>query len=225
MGSIRHALIMAAGRGRRMMPFTEAIPKPMAPYLDSTLVAHGIRSVRAHVPNVHVTVGHLAGKLAPHLIDEGVNSIINTEGRSNSWWIYHTLVGALDEPIFVLTCDNVTELDFSELEQDYLAQGKPAAMLVPVIPVDGLDGDYIFHDANKVTAVDRHRPSDSYCSGIQILNPQRVRNMTEEGHDFYDVWTQLISAGELWRSTVFPKRWFTVDTLSDLVRLAEGTGP
>jgi NDP-sugar pyrophosphorylase family protein len=216
---IRHAVIMAAGRGRRMMPLTDDLPKPMAPYLDSTLIAHGIDRVRARVPDVHVTVGYLAAKLAPHLVEHGVSSIINTDGMSNSWWLYNTLLRHLDEPVFTLTCDNVTDLDFEALEADYLAQGSPAGMLVPVRPVDGLEGDWIFHDDGVVSGVDRHRPSESYCSGIQILNPAAVNRLTTEGDDFYDVWRQLIAHGQLRCSNVFPRHWFTVDTVADLGRL------
>src|SRR5205085_2815835 len=182
------------------------VPKPMAPYLDSTLIAHGIDRVRQRVPNIHVTVGYLASTLAPHLVEHGVSSIINTNDRPNSWWLYHTLLRYLDEPTFVLTCDNVTDLDFQALEADYLAQGEPAGMLVPVRPVEGLEGDYIFHDDGLVLRVDRHRPSDAYCSGIQILHPGQVNRLTEEGADFYDVWRQLIDARQLRRSNVFPRR-------------------
>jgi NDP-sugar pyrophosphorylase family protein len=202
-----------------MMPLTDALPKPMAPYLDSTLIAHGIDRVRECVPSIHVTVGHLAATLAPHLVEHGVSSIINTDGRSNSWWLYNTLLRHVDEPIFVLTCDNITDLDFGVLENDYFAQGAPAGMLVPVRPVHGLAGDYIFSEDQLVTRVDRHLPSDAYCSGIQILNPARVNRLTTEGEDFYDVWRQLIGIRQLRRSNVFPRRWFTVDTVEDLARL------
>jgi NDP-sugar pyrophosphorylase family protein len=219
MTAIRHAVIMAAGRGRRMMPLTDDLPKPMAPYLDSTLIAHGIDRVRALVPNIHVTVGYLAAKLAPHLVEHGVSSILNTNGRSNSWWLYNTLLRDLDEPVFVLTCDNVTDIDFAALEADYEAQGASAGMLVPVRPVEGLEGDWIFHEDNVVTAVERKQPSDAYCSGIQILNPSVVNDLTVEGEDFYDVWRQLIQVGQLRRSNVFPRHWFTVDTVEDLARL------
>ncbi len=216
---IRHAVIMAAGRGRRLMPFTATVPKPMLSYLDSTLVAHGIRQVRAHVPHVHVTVGYLAVKVAPHLVEQSVSSIINTEGHSNSWWLYNTLLSELDEPVFVLTCDNVTDLDFLALAADYGDQGSPAGMIVPVQPIEGLEGDYIFEDDHFVTAIDRNRPSPIYCSGIQILHPARIRRLTREGADFYDVWSQLIDLRELRCSAVQPEHWFTVDTPEQLQRV------
>ena len=44
-GQIKHALIMAAGRGMRMRPMTDTIPKAMAPFRGETLIANGIRMV------------------------------------------------------------------------------------------------------------------------------------------------------------------------------------
>lgn len=217
---VRHAVIMAAGRGRRMSPLTDALPKPMAPYLDSTLIAHGIAKVRKFVPNIHVTVGYKGAMLAHHLVEIGVGSVLCTEGKPNAWWISNTLLAHLDEPVFVLTCDNVTDLDFDELARDYYAQGAPIGMLVPVKPVPGLDGDYIFHDDGVVTALDRNRPSDIYCSGIQILNPARAAAVARlsEQDEFYAVWDALMKERQLKVSRVLPRKWFSVDTLVDLAK-------
>ncbi len=215
---VEHALIMAAGRGLRMMPLTEVVPKPMAPYLKSTLIANGIEKIRPHIKNVHVTVGYKGAMLAQHLIEHGVSSVFNTDGQTNAWWLYHTLLRHLDEPVFVLTCDNVTDLDFDLLADDYFRLGEPAGLLVPVAPVPGLEGDYIFHDEGVVTALDRHRPAEIYCSGIQVLNPRKVNALTEERGDFYAVWGQLIARRQLVVSSVRPSKWFSVDTLADLER-------
>src|SRR6476619_100870 len=128
---------MAAGRGMRMAPLTDAIPKPMAPYDGTTLIARGISRLATRVEHIHVTVGYKKAMLAQHVIEHGASSVFNTEGQSNSWWIYHTLLQHLDEPMFVLTCDNVVDLDFALLERDYFDLGAPPCMVVPVRPVPG----------------------------------------------------------------------------------------
>jgi NDP-sugar pyrophosphorylase family protein len=222
MKRISHALIMAAGRGNRMMPLTAIIPKPMAPYLDSTLIAEGIRRIRPHFKNIHITVGYKGAALAEHVIGEEVSSVFNTSGKGNSWWIYNTLMKYVDEPTIVLTCDNVVELDYEELVGEYYRLDQPACMVVPVKPIPGLEGDYIFQEDSVVTKIDRREPSDRYCSGIQIVNPHRINRLTKEDDDFYGVWNQLIELRQVCSSEIYPNRWFAVDTLGHLETLNNG---
>lgn len=219
MSSIQHAVIMAAGRGMRMMPLTTSIPKPMAPYNGSTLIARGIARLAEHVPHIHVTVGYKGAMLAQHVIECGASSVFNTDGHSNCWWVYNTLLRSLDEPVCVLTCDNVVDLDFDLLEENYRQLDEPACMLVPVRPVEGLDGDYVFHRDHVVTEISRVKEAEIYCSGIQILNPRRVNEVTKEAENFYDLWYQLIAAGALMVSSVYPKKWSAVDTVEQLLSL------
>ena len=216
---IRHAIIMAAGRGMRMAPLTDAIPKPMAPYDGTTLIARGISRLAARVEHIHVTVGYKKAMLAQHVIEHGASSVLNTEGKSNCWWLYHTLLSRLDEPMVVLTCDNVVELDLELLEESYLAMNSPACMLVAVRPVPGYEGDYVFHENHMVREISRSKETDLYCSGIQVLNPYRLNQITEEGESFYDVWQQLIDQQQLFVSSVYPKKWFAVDTIEQLTTL------
>ena len=216
---IRHAIIMAAGRGMRMAPLTDAIPKPMAPYNGTTLIARGITRLAEKIEHIHVTVGYKKAMLAQHVIEHGASSVFNTEGQSNCWWVYHTLLKSLDEPMFVLTCDNVVDLDFALLEENYLSLNAPACMLVPVRPMPGLDGDYVFHRDHLVTEISREKQTDIYCSGIQVLNPYRLNMITRDGGGFYDVWQQLIDQQQLFVSSVYPKKWFAVDTIEQLTTL------
>jgi len=218
---VRHAVIMAAGRGSRLMPMTEDLPKAMIPYLQSTLIANGIDCIRPYIENVHVTVGYKGAMLASHLIEHDVASIHNTDGRSNSWWIHNTLLRAIDEPVFVLTCDNVTELDFQALADDYFKLGAPPCLLVPVTPLEGLEGDYIFHDGPIVTELSRKKPAETYCSGIQVLNPKAVSELTSPDGDFTDIWSQLIARRQLLVSSVRPVKWFSIDTVEQLQSFSE----
>ncbi len=210
---------MAAGRGARMAPLTDDIPKPMAAYGGSTLIAKGIDHLKDRIENIYVTVGYKKAMLAQHVIEHGANAVFNTEDRGNSWWVYNTLLRHFDEPICVLTADNVVDLDFDLIEEDYGKLKSPYCMLVPVKPVKGLEGDYIFHQSSVVTKLSRTEPTEMYCSGIQILNPKKVNEVTQACEDFYAVWQQLMAKRHLMMSSVYPKRWFTVDTMEQLAAL------
>ena len=218
--SIQHALIMAAGRGNRMRPLTDVIPKAMLPYKEDTLIGSSLTMLRECVSHIHITVGYKRAMLSQYLMTIGnIDTIFNTEGYSNSWWIHHTLMRYLDKPVLVLTCDNITELDMEFLNIEYYSAGAPACMLIPVYPIPMIEGDYIEHEGGVVTCIQRHRPTDIYCSGIQVLNPAQVASLAKSGCDFYSVWNQLITVRQLRVSSVYPKKWFSVDTLEQLANL------
>tara|TARA_Y100000589_G_scaffold45501_3_gene38266 strand:+ start:1177 stop:1860 length:684 start_codon:yes stop_codon:yes gene_type:complete len=213
---INKAIIMAAGRGMRMMPFTDKKPKAMAPYAGSTLISNGIDAISKYIPEIHITVGYKGAMLASHVIEHNAASVFNTEGKDNSWWLYNTLMKYVDSPIFVLTCDNVVELDFESLEKDYFEAGSPACMVVPVKPVKGLEGDYIVKDGAVINDLTRKIKTEMYCSGIQILNPKKINTITEKSDNFYGVWKQLIAQKQLYCSNIYPKKWYAVDNLIQL---------
>ena len=211
-----HALIMAAGRGMRMRPLTDTIPKALAPTKESTLIGERIESLKSKFNNVHITVGYKGSMLASYVIEKEVSSVFNTEGQGNSWWIFNTLMRFVDQPVLVLTCDNVATINFSNLFEDYKDKGSPPCMVVPVKPIKRLDGDYIFEEGGLVKELSREKKSDYYCSGIQILNPMRINSLIKVCDDFNQVWSQLITIEALYSSSVVPKSWYAVD---DLVQL------
>ena len=216
---INHALIMAAGRGVRMKPLTDMVPKAMAPHNGSTLIANGIKKLNKAIKNVHITVGYKGAMLSQHVIEQDVASVFNTEGKGNAWWVFNTLIKNLDEPVYVLTCDNVTDIDFDILSKDYFDKGAPPCMIVPVEPVESLAGDYIFKDGHVIQKLDRNTESDLYCSGIQILNPAKVNEIVGYTDDFYVLWKTLIERKLLYCSDIKPEKWFTIDNLDQLQRI------
>ncbi|MBI3511273.1 MAG: NTP transferase domain-containing protein [Bacteroidetes bacterium] len=214
---------MAAGRGMRMMPLTGTVPKPLVKLNGVTLISKGINFLRNNIPNIHITVGYKGNEVAEHVSELGVNSVFNTEGHGNAWWIYNTLMKDLNEPVLVLTCDNIVDLDISLLSKDYFSFGAPACLVVPVKPVQGLDGDFIFHSSNRVTKLSRTEKSDVYCSGIQILNPAKVNSETKPTDNFYELWNELIAKQKLFSSNIYPSRWTAIDTMEQLNDLSENS--
>jgi NDP-sugar pyrophosphorylase family protein len=212
---------MAAGRGNRMRPFTDILPKPMIPFRQDTLIGNSLTMLRSCVSFIHVTVGYKRAMLAQYLMERGVESVLNTEGHGNAWWVSNTLMRYVDEPVVVLTTDNITEMDIDFLTGEYYRRGAPACMLVPVLPLLEIEGDYIEHENGLVLSLQRQIPQDIYCSGIQVLNPARVSSLLHAEEDFYSVWNTLIQARQLMVSAVYPKIWFSIDTLEQLAAFNE----
>ena len=147
---IDHAFIMAAGRGTRLMPLTKKIPKGLIKYKQSSLISNGIDKLRKYINFIHISVGYKGPILAKHLIEQKVSSIVNTDNKGNAWWIFNSIFKYFDRPIYVLTCDNVTDINFKKIEKDYYRKKKPLCMIIPTKPVVGLSGDYISSKNNVI---------------------------------------------------------------------------
>jgi dTDP-glucose pyrophosphorylase len=58
-------VILAAGKGARMYPFSERSPKPILPILNRPLLSHQIEVMReCGITEVHIVVGHLGYQVA-----------------------------------------------------------------------------------------------------------------------------------------------------------------
>lgn len=207
---------MAAGRGERMMPLTDLVPKAMVPVNGSTLIARGLKYLHKKIPYIYITVGYKGPMLAAHVIEHEVSGVFNTTGQDNAWWLFNTVMKELDEPVLVLTCDNVIELNFDLLTKEYIDHGSPACMVVPVRPIPGLEGDYIVHDKNVVRKLSRTDVTEMYCSGIQIIHPRKLNALIPAADNFYQVWNGLIEKNSLYCSDLYPDKWYAVDTLQQL---------
>ena len=216
---INHAFIMAAGRGTRLRPLTKKIPKGLIKFKQTSLIANGIKKLKKYIDFIHISVGYKGPILAKHLIEEKVSSIINTDKKGNSWWIFNSILKSFDSPLYVLTCDNVTNIDFKKIEKDYYKKGQPICMIIPTKPIKGLAGDYIFRKKNIIQGLSRKVKSDIYCTGIQVLNPKKINDKIKSTDDFNILWKRLIKIKQLYVSDVMPKKWYTVDNVDNYKNL------
>ena len=218
MALITDVLIMAAGRGNRMKPLSDIIPKAMAPYKGTTLIGNVLKNFQNGEQKIHVTVGYKSEILAKYLLEGGlVSSLINTAGQNNAWWIFNSLLSYKDGPVLVLTCDNITELDLDFISSEYVKLGNPACMIVPVDPIIGIEGDSILDQDGVVYKLSREIKTNKYCSGIQVLNPYKINLLIGKCDDFYQVWNGLMEKSQLSASELYPNPWFSVDTLDQLI--------
>jgi len=213
---INHAIILAAGRGIRLMPLTKKIPKAMIKIKNQTLILNGIKKIQKYIGNIHITVGYKGSVIAKHVIRNNVRSVINTNKKGNAWWVFNFPFNMINEPVAVLTCDNITKINFKLIENDYIKKKNPHCLLVPVKPVKNLEGDFIHRKRNIVTKLSRKDKSDIYCSGIQILNPYKINKTVKKTEDFNILWKSLIKKKKLLVSDVIPDHWFTIDNIKQL---------
>ena len=81
---IKQAMILAAGRGKRMMPLTKDMPKSMLRIGNMTLIEDKIvRLTEAGVERIIINTGYLGEYIRDHVGDGskyGINIVISDEG-------------------------------------------------------------------------------------------------------------------------------------------------
>ncbi|MFA5934678.1 MAG: NDP-sugar synthase [Candidatus Paceibacterota bacterium] len=212
----KNLVILAAGRSVRMWPLTEYVPKAMALADNKTLLEINFEKYKPLGFNIHLTVGYKSDILSPHALVLGVSSLVNTNGKGNAWWIYNSILSKLDEPIMILTCDGLMDIDLKDVEKEYKKFGEPACMLVPTQVKDGFDGDCIHQKDGLITKLSRTEKTDIYGSGCQILNPKKIIELTKNSDDFLEVWNQLMKKKQLYCSSSLAKNWYTFDSVEQL---------
>ena len=195
----------------------------MAPYLNKTLLEYALVNLKKHTKNIYITVGYHGSILASHAINHGIDLILNTESKGNAWWIKNSILKHIDEPMLVLTADNISRIDFGVYFDEFAGLPSSSCMLVPVDPIDGIDGDYLHlsDDKKAILELNRSKVSEIYASGIQVLNPAVINSLTgdipnSDNLSFSEIWKSLIKKDALFCSSIIPQKWFSVDTLSQL---------
>ena len=64
------AVILAGGKGTRLLPYTTVLPKPLMPIGDMPILEIVIRQIKQHgFTEITLAVGHLAGLLEAFFAD------------------------------------------------------------------------------------------------------------------------------------------------------------
>ena len=200
MSAVDTALVLAGGRGTRLLPLTARTPKPMLPFCGAPLLAGMVRRLVPHgVRRVILAVGADAAPFAPlaaEVAADGVHVEVATEPEP-----LDTAGGArlalrgVEGPVLVLNGDVLTDLDVGAL----LARHRGTAADVTL----------------ALTRVE-----DTSAFGVCLLDGVRVTGFVEKpppgtlpGHDTVNAGTYVLGPGVLdgfpegplsFERTVFP---------------------
>ncbi len=121
------AVIVAGGRGTRLLPYTTVLPKPLMPVGDMPILELLIRRLEASgVRRITVAVGHLAPLFCAYFGDGAAWGVdldysLETEPLGTAGPL--GLVRGLDDTFLVLNGDLLTDLDFDRMIGEHRRAG------------------------------------------------------------------------------------------------------
>jgi MurNAc alpha-1-phosphate uridylyltransferase len=165
------AMILAAGRGERMRPLTDATPKPLLDAGGKPLIAWTIEALaRAAVTEIVINVSHLGDRIASALGDGRrwkvrIRYSHEDEALETAGGIANALPLLGTTPFIVVNGDIHTDFDFTTLAPP---QGGDVAHLVLIDnPVHHPGGDFALNEGR----VANEGASKLTFSGIGVYQP------------------------------------------------------
>jgi N-acetyl-alpha-D-muramate 1-phosphate uridylyltransferase len=212
------AMLLAAGRGERMRPITDSLPKPLVPVAGRPLIAwHLAALARAGIHEVVINLSWLGEQLRAALGDGaryGVRISFSEEGPvplETGGGIFRALPLLGPAPFLVVNADIWTDIDFARLA---LEPGAHAHLVLIPNPAHhprgdfGLEGDLVVN-----------RDSDRFTySGVGVYHPQFFAGCGAERFPLLPLLNRAI-ASRLARGELHRGQWCDVGTPERLASL------
>jgi MurNAc alpha-1-phosphate uridylyltransferase len=217
---IEAAMILAAGRGERMRPLTDTMPKPMIPVAGRSMLDRSMDRLDKHgVRTIVVNVHHLGEQIATHL---GSRARIVREDRlletGGSVKNARPLLG--DGPYFILNGDGLwrdgSQPMLSRMEAAWDPERMDALLLLhPIDKAIGREakdrGDYFLDVDGRA----RHRGSAASApylfASVSICDSRLFRDSPDGPFSLLKLWTLAEAEGRLF-GLVHDGDWFHVGT-------------
>jgi NDP-sugar pyrophosphorylase family protein len=224
---IRRAMVLAAGKGTRLAPLTNTLPKPLMPVGGRPLLEHILGFLRAGgIEDVVVNLHHL-GQRIEEAIGDGSRfglrvryswerEILDTGGGIKQ---AEPLLG--DEPFVVCNGDSLLDLPLGDVVAHHRASGAIATLAVRPTPDAARYGLVELDDADRVRRI-AGRPDTPIAEplrgfmfpGLHVMEPEMFRWM-EAGQAFgvaRVTYPRLLEAGRAISGFVTDARWINIDT-------------
>ncbi len=207
------AVVLAGGKGTRLAPFTQILPKPLMPIGDKPILALLLQQMeRAGIEEVILTVGHLADLLESYFGDGskfGVRLSYSHEKVPLGTAGPLSLLSGLDDTFMVTNGDVLTTLNFSEL-LDWHKEHNAAATIAMHERQVHIDFGVIETNGDHSIKGYTEKPSIDYLvsMGVYVFEPSVLPYIPYNQYlDFPDLVLKLIAAGELVVGFPFSGYW------------------
>ena len=180
------AILMAGGKGERLKPLTDKIPKPMLKVGDRPIIVRNIDRLSSFgVTKFHISVRHFADQIIEGVkenvnIDASIDFVVEDKpmGTIGSVNLIKTFV---NDVILLMNSDLLTNIDFHDFYKRFLESG--ADMQVATIPYH-IDVPYAVMDINDKEEVlsFSEKPRFTYYSnaGIYVFKKELVKLIPED---------------------------------------------
>ena len=204
-------MILAAGRGERLKPLTDRMPKALIPIAGEPLIVHQIRWLeRAGIRDIVINLHHLGDAIERALGDGSDLRVriaysrererLETGGGVRAAL---PLLGAA--PFALLNADIWTDYDFRQLPSR-LAAGDLAHVVLTALPAHRDEGDFDLVD-DRVTRPVAMRPL-VYC-GIALLAAELFDRAPDGPFSLRELYFRASARGQL-AGERFSGRWIDI---------------
>ena len=196
------AVVLAGGKGTRLVPYTQILPKPLMPIGDMPILEILIHQIKmAGIHEVVLTVGHLASLIQSYFEDGsklGVKIRYSIEDQPLGTAGPLSLIDGLNKTFLVTNGDVLSDLDIAAFIESHQKSGAAAtiAMFNKEVNIDL--GVIKLNGATEVVGY-LEKPSYVYpvSMGVYAFEPRVLRYIpTNQYLDFPDLVIKLIENNE-----------------------------
>ena len=215
------AMILAAGRGERMRPLTDSIPKPLLEVAGRPLIQHHIEAlVQAGIQELVINHAHLGHLVEDFLGDGqrfGCRITYSPEGHGRALETGGGIFKVLDWfeglPFLVVNGDIWTDMAYEEMD---ISEEFDAHLVMVDNPPHNPEGDFMLTD-NLISETGSAKLT---FSGIGIYQPRLFKDCQPGKFPLAPLLKQAMSGGRV-SGEKYSGRWIDVGTPERLKKINE----